>query len=297
MGTTAFDPDSSTNGMPETGSEAPQNRVSGPEARAQAVADLLRQKSLTSTFGDHGEWEVRTTLVTNRQAWRYQSRVFLQGKERKKGFPRIAVDRTRDIRQTGTVTEELLAAFAGEAAEIHVARCESVQEYLTMAPFFAQTRPRYDRTKQVAVVLLSVAALMTAYWWWRDFDGQGLEQPDRQPQAHSLQWHLLQVSHQYPAGEPFELPLPGLERRPGGIPVQVTLAASDEQPPGWLQLDPERLHLRGTAPPSAANQTYRLTIRAHTAQGSESRLLVLLTITGQPQRNAPERRFPGHWTW
>jgi hypothetical protein len=223
--------------------------------------------------------------------------VFLQGKERKKGFPPIAVDRTRDIRQTGTVTEELLAAFAGEAVEIHVARCESIQEYLTMAPFFAQTRPRYDRMKQVVVVLLSVAALMTAYWWWQDFNSPGPEQGDRQPRAHSLQWQLLQVSHQYPAGEPFELPLPELERRPEGIPVQVTLEASDDQPPGWLQFDPERLHLRGTAPPSAANQTYRLTIRAHTAQGSESRLLVLLTITGQPQRNAPERRFPGHWTW
>ena len=60
------------------------------------------------------------------------------GKERKKGFPPIDVDRTREIRQTGAVTEELLAAFAREAAEVHVARCEGIKEYLTLAPFFSQ---------------------------------------------------------------------------------------------------------------------------------------------------------------
>ena len=117
----------------------------GPEDMAQAVADLLQQKSLISTFGDQGEWEVRTTLVANRQAWRYHSSVYLHGKERKKGFPPIEVDRTREIRQTGTVTEELLAAFAREAAEVHVARCDGIKEYLTLAPFFSQPEPRYHR--------------------------------------------------------------------------------------------------------------------------------------------------------
>jgi hypothetical protein len=296
MGMTAFDPDSSTNGMLEMGWEAPRNQARGPEDMAQAMADLLRHKSLISTFGDQGEWEVRTTLVANRQAWHYHSGVFLHGKERRKGFPPINVDRTREIRQTATVTEELLDAFAREAAEVHVARCEGIKEYLTLAPFFSQPLPRYQRTKKVALVLLSVAALFTTYWWWKDFSGIGLVQPDQQSPPYLLQWQPLQISHYYRTGEPFEFPLPRLERMPEGMPVEVTLEDSGDQP-SWLQLDRERLYLRGTAPSVAADQTYRLSVRAHTAQGSDSRLLVLLTITGQPDRSAPVRQLPGHWTW
>jgi hypothetical protein len=297
MGMTAFDPDSSTNGMLETGWEAPRNRARGPEDMAQAMADLLRHKSLISTFGDQGEWEVRTTLVANRQAWHYHSSVFVHGKARKKGFPPIYVDRTREIRQTGTVTEEMLADFAREAAEVHVARCEGIKEYLTLAPFFSEPLPRYAyRTKKVALVLLSVAALLAAYWWWKDFNGIGLVQPDRQSPPHRLEWQPLQISHHFRAGAPFEFPLPRLERMPEGIPVEVTLEASGDQP-SWLQLDRERLYIGGTAPLMAANQTYRLSVRAHTAQGSDSRLLVLLTITGQPDHSAPVQQLPGHWSW
>jgi hypothetical protein len=296
MGMTAFDPDSSTNGMLETGWEAPRNQARGPEDMAQAMADLLRHKFLISTFGDQGEWEVRTTLVANRQAWHYHSSVFLHGKERRKGFPPINVDRTREIRQTGTVTEELLDAFAREAAEVHVARCEGIKEYLTLAPFFSQPLPRYHRTKKMALVLLSVAALLTAYWWWKDFSSIGLVQPERQPAPYHLQWQPLQISHHYRAGEPFEFPLPRLERMPEGMSVEVTLEASGDQP-SWLQFDRERLYLRGTAPSVAADQTYRLSIRAHTAQGSDSQLLVLLTIAGESDRSAPVRQLPGHWTW
>jgi Putative Ig domain len=296
MGMTAFDSDSSTNGMLDTGWEAPRNQARAPEDMAQAIEDLLRDKSLISTFGDQGEWEVRTTLVANRQAWHYHSSVFLHGKERKKGFPPIDVDRTRKMRQTGTVTEELLTAFTWEAAEVHVARCEGLKEYLTLAPFFSQPIPRYHRTKKVVLVLLSVAALLTAFWWWKDFSGIGLLQPDRQSPPYRLQWQPLQISHHYRAGEPFEFPLPRLERMPEGMPVEVTLEASVDQP-SWLQFDRERLYLRGTAPSVAADQTYRLSVRAHTAQGSDSRLLVLLTITGQPDRSAPVRQLPGHWTW
>ena len=296
MGMTAFDPDSSTNGMLNTGWQAPRNQPRGLEETAQAVEDLLRQKSLISRFGDQGEWEVRTTLVANRQAWRYHSSVYLHGKERKKGFPPIDVDRTREIRQTGTITEELLAAFAREAAEVHVARCDGIKEYLTLTPYFSQPEPRYHRTKKMALVLLGVAALLTAYWWWKDFDRTGPIQPDQQSPPHRLQWQPLQISHQYPAGEPFEFPLPRLERMPEGMPVDVTLEATGDQP-SWLQLDRQRLHIRGTAPSVAANQTYRLSVRAHTAQGGDSRLSILLTITGPPDQSAPVRQLPGHWTW
>ena len=296
MSITAFDPDSSTNGMLDRGWQAERNQARGPEDKAQVVADLLQHKSLISTFGDQGEWEVRTTLVANRQAWRYHSSVFLHGKERKKGFPPIGVDRTREIRQTGAVTEELLTAFAREAAEVHIARCDGIKEYLTLAPFFSQPMPRYQRTKKLALVLLSVAALLIAYWWGKDFNIIGAARSERQSASSLLQWQPLQISHYHRAGEPFEFPLPRLERVPENMPVEVTLEPSGDQP-SWILLDRERLHLRGTAPLEAVNQTYQLNVRAHTKQGSDSRLLVLLTITDQPDRSPPVRGLPGHWAW
>src|SRR5688500_11904620 len=110
MGIAAFDPNSSANGRQETGREAPTTQTNGSRNISQAVADLRQHKSLTHRFGEQGEWEIRTTLVANRQAWCYQSSVFLHGKVAKKSFPPIDVDRTRQIRQTKTLTEERLTA-------------------------------------------------------------------------------------------------------------------------------------------------------------------------------------------
>jgi hypothetical protein len=196
----------------------------------------------------------------------------------------------------GTVTQDRLLAFAKEAVEVHAARCEGIKEYLTLAPLFSQPTPRHDGAKKVVLVLLGVAVLLTAYWRWDDFKGIGSTTPDRQPPPASIQWQPLQVSHQYAAGEPFEFSLPRLERTPAGMPVEVAL----EAPAGelsWLQFDRERLQIRGTAPLTVANQTFQLGIQARAAQGTDSRLVVLLTITGEPQRSPPLRQLPGHWTW
>jgi hypothetical protein len=292
----AFDADSSTNGMPEADWTAQRLQARGADGTAQAVADLLQQKSLINAFGERGEWEVRTTLIANRQTWRYHSGVFLHGKERKKGFPPIDVDRTRQIRQTGPVTEELLAAFAQEAAEVHIARCDAIREYLTLVPFFTTPVPRNQRAKRVGLVLLSLGALLTAFWWWKDVRGIAPVTPDQQSSAYSLEREPLQVSYQYRVGEPFELPLPPLGRMSEGVPVEATLEPSGDRP-GWLQLDRERLLIRGTAPPAAANQTYRLSVRARTAQGGGRRLLILLSIVGPSDASGTVRQLRGHWTW
>jgi hypothetical protein len=262
----------------------------------RAVADLLQNKILTHTFGDQGEWEVRTTLVANRQAWRYQSRVFLRGKEARKDFSPINVDQTHHRKQKKTVTEEMLAAFAREAVEVHIAHCTSMSEYAVMASIFSQPLPRYRGLKTVALVLLSVAALLTAYGWWRSSNSLEPEQSDRQPPSHSVQWQTLQVSSHAPAGEPLALPLPALAGVPEGMPVEITLDMSGDEP-NWLQLDRERLSIHGTAPLTAEDQTYRLIVRAHAAPGSGSRLLILLTIRGQPERIPPTPQLPGHWSW
>jgi hypothetical protein len=124
----------------------------------------------------------------------------------------------------------------------------------------------------------------------------GPEQAHWQPPPHSVRWQPLRVSYRCPAGEPFVFPLPTLARTPEGMPVEVTLEASGDVP-SWLQFDRERLQIGGTAPLTADDQTYQLTLRAHAEQGSDSRLLVLLTIIGQPNRVTPPSQLRSHWTW
>jgi Putative Ig domain len=80
------------------------------------------------------------------------------------------------------------------------------------------------------------------------------------------------------------------------LPVEVTLKASGDAP-SWLELDRERLSIRGTAPITAADQTYQLSVRAHAEGGSNSRVFVVLTITEQPDRITPTPQLRGHWTW
>jgi hypothetical protein len=126
---------------------------------------------------------------------------------------------------------------------------------------------------------------------------RGLPQPSPgELPPHGLRWPPLEASYQAPAGEPFVFPLPPLAHTPAGRPVDVTLEASDDEP-SWLQLDRERLSISGTAPLAAEDRTYRLMIRAHAEQGGDSQLLVLLTITGQPDRVTPPPQLRGHWTW
>ena len=296
MELTTFDADSSTNGTQAAGRGLPDIHASDPGDRPRAVADLLHNKFLSHTFGVNRDWEVRTTLIISRQAWRYRSSVLLHGKETGKGFPPIDVDRTRQIRQAKAVAEEILLTLATEAVEVHFARCANVAEYNLMASLFAQPSPRNQRTKKGAVVLLSIAALLTAYWLWTGSKSAGCEPPDGNPPPHSVRWQPLEVSYHCLAGEPFVLPLPPLARTPEGAPVEATLEASGDRP-GWLQLHPDRLLIRGTPPLAAEDQTYRLIIRAHMEQGGDSRLLVLLTVTGRPDRITPTPQLPGHWTW
>src|SRR5262249_37980010 len=84
---TPFDPNSSTNRMLDTGWGLPEIPTSPPRDITQAVVDFLHHNLLSHSFGVQREWEVRTTLIANRQAWRYRSRVFGHGKEASKSFP------------------------------------------------------------------------------------------------------------------------------------------------------------------------------------------------------------------
>lgn len=304
MGLTAFDPDSSTNGTPEIGRQFPAIALTPLPDKTQAMTDLLQGKSLTHTYGVQREWEVRTTLVTNRQAWRYRSSVLVHGKELSDIFSPVHVDRSRQLRQAGLVTEEMLTTFASEAVEVHFTRCANVEEYSLLASIYSQPLPRRFGMHTVALSLFCVAALAVAYLLW--FGPHGLVDLDllyKQFRSDSMRWQSVQISYHYPAGEPFILPLPALAGMPERTPVEIALETANN-PPRWLELDRQSLSIRGTAPQTAAGQTYQLYIRAHTQQGSDSRLLVSLTITAQPellppppQPETPTPRLRGHWTW
>jgi general secretion pathway protein A len=131
---------------------------------------------------------------------------------------------------------------------------------------------------------------------WRHPNRVGLEPSHGKALPQSVQWQPLQVSYHTPAGEPFVFPLPTLAHTPEGRPVEVTLEAPGDEL-RWLLLDRERLHISGTAPLTAADETYQLRIRAHAEQGDDSRLLVWLTITGPSNRTTSTPQLPGHWTW
>ena len=131
---------------------------------------------------------------------------------------------------------------------------------------------------------------------WRHSNGVGPEPSHGNAPTHSVRWQALQVSYHAAAGEPFVFPLPTLAYTPEGSPVEVTLEAAGDEP-RWLRLDHGRLHISGTAPLTAADQTYRLRIRAHAEPGGDSQLLVLLTITGPSNRMTSTPQFPGHWSW
>jgi hypothetical protein len=161
-------------------------------------------------------------------------------------------------------------------------------------------------------VLLGVVVLLTAYWWWQDTNrmvlkqplqtpwrepaSAVLEQPEAKSLARSVRWQSFQVAHHLPAGEPLEFSLPNLERVPRRLPIEVTLKASRDAS-SWLELERERLSIRGSAPVATTDQTYRLSVRARAEAGSDSRLRILLTITGQPDRTTSTPQLRGHRAW
>src|SRR5262245_5684079 len=104
------------------------------------------------------------------------------------------------------------------------------------------------------------------------------QSPGVQALPHSVQWVQTTVFNRFPPGKPLTVSLPPLQRTPETLPVTVTLDVSDNMP-RWLTFDPEKLALSGKAPPQDRDKTYRLTFRARTADGLESLLQFILTIT------------------
>jgi hypothetical protein len=138
-----------------------------------------------------------------------------------------------------------------------------------------------SRRPPLTLVVVLFTVLLVIYGVW-NIGGRVDPHPAPTPAPlPSVRWQHLQMNYQHTAGEPFTLPLPALERIPENVPVDIRLEPSMVTA-NWLQLDRDRLQVHGTAPITAAGQTYQLSVRAQAEHGSESRLQITLTITGQP---------------
>src|SRR5262249_51329944 len=98
------------------------------------------------------------------------------------------------------------------------------------------------------------------------------------PLLHSVQWVPATGFSQFQAGKPLTVSLPQLQRTPEGLPVTITLEDADSTPK-WLTFDPEKWALSGTAPPQEIGKTYYLIFRARAADGLESLLQFVLTVS------------------
>ena len=106
------------------------------------------------------------------------------------------------------------------------------------------------------------------------------QSPSVYEQPKKVQWVQTTLSYQLPTGTPLTVSLPQLQRIPEDLPVTVTLHVSDSTPT-WLTFDPAKLVLSGTAPLQDTGKTYHLTLRAHTTDGLESLLQLVLTLRRQ----------------
>jgi hypothetical protein len=246
--------------------------------REQAVAKLLRHEVLRHSFGSQREYEVRTTMNT-RQAWSYRCSVLCYGKEIRKEFHPIVIDRSHQMQTVDNadeVTEAMRLSFATEAVDVHFARVIAVQEYLMLDAIYSLPPwSMYRRLYAILVALVSVV-LLTGYGVWKYSPRTDLAHSAADA-APSVQWEQNPVSYRHPSGLPFSLPLPALNGVASSVPVEINLETGDQRP-GWIHLRRDTRRITGIAPLVAEDRTYPLSVLALAEDGSESRLQVHLTI-------------------
>lgn len=158
--------DASTYPPPGVGPELPHGQLRDDERKERAVARLLQDEVLSDTFGQHREYEVRTTITT-RGSWQYRCDVLCHGEPIWRAFRPIVVEHMPDVNpphlQPGVIRAMPLN-FARQAVETHFMRCAVLEEYLRMAVIYAAPPPSGRRYR--LWILLSGVALLLAYGLW-----------------------------------------------------------------------------------------------------------------------------------
>jgi general secretion pathway protein A len=256
--------------------------------------NLLCDRAMLAAYVD-GVRRVKAGHV--RQAW-----VELEGQDAGRGFrPTWDIPRRKFLAAQGLALTLALTLGAGVWLAFFRPQPPDRPTVAPNAPSEApwggsELTPGHSPALSAATPVAARPAAAPDHALWKHSKGVSLEPPHENAPPDSLRWRPLQVSYRAPAGEPFVFRLPTLVHTPAGGPVEVTLETPGDEP-GWLRLDHERLRISGTAPLTATDQTYRFGIRAHAEPGGDSRLLVSLTITGQPNPIPSTPRLPSYWNW
>ena len=240
--------------------ELPDGQPHGDEGKERAAAELLQYEVLRHTFGQAGEYEVRTRITT-RQSWQYRCDVLYHGKAIKQAFPPIVVDRMPQMRPTRLqpgVARAMRLSFAREAVETHFTRCATLQEYLRMAMIYSQPPPNSGPRYHVWILLIG-AAFLTAYGLWTQAPWTTSGRPTGSTTS-TVQ----------------EMPSPAVDRRPGEPRQSIPL------PPGTGTASRDLIDEPAAAPP--------FTEPAGTARAV--RLTDLLALEHLPERAHPASRTP-----
>jgi hypothetical protein len=204
-----FDRPLSSQPPPAAWQESSEARPHYGRSQGRAVAMLLQHGVLSDTFGQLGEYEVRTMLTTH-PTWQYRCRVFYDGKAVKGAFAPIVVDRAPDrphVRQAPGVAEAMRLKFARDAVDVHFTRCAAVQEHLLLAAIYSQPLPK-SRRRYAFLALLCGAALLTAYGLWKPSPWIDSGQPTESPPP-SVQEEQHPGFDQPQTEQPLSTPQPG----------------------------------------------------------------------------------------
>lgn len=195
-----FDERPSSYTSPAAQSESPDGRPHQDDRKARAVIELLEHGVLSHAIGQHGEYKVRTTLVT-RRAWQYRCCVLRQGKAIKGAFFPIFVERTPPVRQVSPKpwdAEDWRLSLAQEAVDVHFTRCAALREYLVLSAIYDQPASQSRRWYTFLAPLIGITVVV-AYGFWAQTFRTDSGQPPGSPSPL--------VAERRPTKEPTGVPL------------------------------------------------------------------------------------------
>ena len=196
-----FDERPSFQTSPAAQLESPDGGPHRDDRKERAVIELLEHGVLSHAIGQHGEYKVRTTLVT-RQAWQYRSYVLRQGKAIKGAFYPIIVERTPPARQVSPKpwnAEDWRLSLAQEAVDVHFTRCAALREYLVLSAIYDQPRSQSRRWYALLAPLIGIACAVAYGVWAHTFRTDSGPPPGKPAPV---------VAERGPTREPVSVPLP-----------------------------------------------------------------------------------------